>query len=206
MDGGGWGGVYVPVCCDCASVTLNLSLDKRFQCRAGRWLLAEHCCTVRVGRYYYYYWLTLCSCSLPANTLLHGHCHTKNDDGSTSTWWVRNICIVFCQWRSVIIYYLIVLFLYNIFSSAGDAYQPMKYHKLPTSRDNPRLNVLHSSVNGRIGPDNCYQTRRCQDFRPQSCSSKLPDPVSIFDLSSASSKDNRIGQENLTLIFSFNYV
>ena len=136
--------------------------------------VAAHCYPVRVGRYYYYYWLTLCSCSLPANTLLHGHCHTKNDDGSTSTWWVRNICIVFCQWRSVIIYYLIVLFLYNIFSSAGDAYQPMKYHKFPTSRDNPRLNVLHSSVNGRIGPDNCYQTRRCQDFRLQSCSSKLP--------------------------------
>ena len=41
MDGGGWGGVYVPVCCDCASVTLNLSLDKRFQCRAGRWLHGE---------------------------------------------------------------------------------------------------------------------------------------------------------------------
>ena len=136
--------------------------------------VAAHCYPVRVGRYYYYYWLTLCSCSLPANTLLHGHCHTKNDDGSTSTWWVRNICIVFCQWRSVIIYYLIVLFLYNIFSSAGDAYQPMKYHKFPTSRDNPRLNVLHSSVNGRIGPDNCYQTRLCQDFRLQSCSSKLP--------------------------------
>ena len=25
--GGGWGGVYVPVCCDCASVTLNLTRD-----------------------------------------------------------------------------------------------------------------------------------------------------------------------------------
>ena len=39
MEGGGWGVyVYVPVWCDCASVTLNLSFDKRFQCRAGRWL------------------------------------------------------------------------------------------------------------------------------------------------------------------------
>ena len=40
MEGAGEG-VKVPVCCDCASVTLNLSFDKRFQCRAGRWLHYE---------------------------------------------------------------------------------------------------------------------------------------------------------------------
>ena len=74
-------GVYVPVWCDCASVTLNLSFDKRFQCRAGRWLHSEgggggviiitDLLFVPVH------------CSLPANTSLN--CHTKNDDGSTST-------------------------------------------------------------------------------------------------------------------------